>query len=416
MTITQTATGGFLTSGRTASSSTSLPSGAETPQTTSVEELFDISGGRARLSVDSPNGRLGRLRTTTVVSGKEKLFIARDPVSSAKAPATRTTLPQPPIGLPLPLWAGNAVAPERGYADLLSTEAGGEVSAKYVTNDGTGGGKRLSWQRTTDTGTRTVAVTLGADLLPVRVEMAGQIAVGLKSEYSLSIDYRFETVASFTDSDFSVEVPSYATLTGSMVETGWTPTDSIANGRTAAGIPVKTQMVFALPEYKSAVWDFSYATARSTLIARVTALTGAGAIHPDLLGGGGYVLRPVKIEEVYKADGVHSAGDVATIAESWTSTPSVADPGVTIISSIGFYLPMKAEEQYVLLLTNTGLAGGPELAVGEFGKFVYNDRTKTGDPQHLLSDEVWEVGGPGGWGAPPEYFTLAKQVMEAYGR
>ena len=134
-------------------------------------------------------------------------------------------------------------------------------------------------------------------------------------------------------------------------------------------------------------------------------------------GGGGCVLRPVKIEQVYKADGMHNVGDVATVVESWTSTPGVADPGVTIISSIGFYLPMKAGEEYILLLTNTHYDGDSRLVVGEFGKFVYNAQTKTGDPQHLLSDGAWEVGGPNApEGVPPMYFTLAKQVMEAYGQ
>ena len=405
ITITQTANGQIQSS--TVSPSTT----AVGPQTTTAEELLDTARGRARLTVDAADGRH---RTVAIVNGKEKLAIEIDPVLSSKAPATRTTLLEPPIGLPLPLWAGNAVAPAQGYADLLSATAGGQVSAKQITDDG--GGKRLSWQRTTDTGVNTVAVTLGADLLPVRVEVAGQIAVGLKSEYALSIEYRFETVASFPDSDFSVEVPSYATLAGS-TETGWTETDSIANGRTAAGIPVKTQMVFGLMEYKSAVWDFSYATTRSTLIARVTALTGASEKHLDLPGGGGYVLRPVRIEQVYKADGVHNAGDMVTVTESWTSEPSVADPEVTIIASMGFYLPMKAGEQYILLLTNTDYDGASRLAAGEFGKFVFNDQTKTGDLQHLLSDEVWEVGGPAyRGGVPADYFTLAKQVMEAYGQ
>jgi hypothetical protein len=412
VTITQTATGKLLTTGQMAGSQVSVASGAETPQTTSVEELLDISGGRARLTVDAADGRH---RTLAVVNGKEKLVIEMDPVSSAKAPATRTTSLEAPTGLALPLWAGNAVAAGQGYSDLLSTVAGGEVSAEQVMD---GGGRRLTWLRASDTGTESLTVTLDADLLPVRVQVAGQSGVeGTKSEYSLSIDYRFEAVASFPDSDFSVEVPSYATLAGSTPETGWTPTDSIANGRTAAGVPVKTQTVFSLPEYKSVVWDFSYATARSTLIAKVTALAGASEKHLDLLGGGGYVLRPVRIEQVYTGDGTHNAGDVVTVVESWTSTPSVADPGVTIISSVGFYLPMKAGEQYILLLTNTVYDGDSRLAVGEFGKFVYNDQTKTGDPQHQLSAEVWEVGGPTyREGVPPEYFTLAKQVMEAYGQ
>ena len=198
----------------------------------------------------------------------------------------------------------------------------------------------------------------------------------------------------------------------------WTPTDSIANGLTAAGMPVKTQIVFGLPEYKAEVGDFGYATARSTLIARVTALLGASEIHdgaPSEVGGvpsAGHVLRPVRIEQVYKGDGVHNTGAVVAIKEYWTSTPSVADPAVTIISSIGFYLPMKVGEQYILLLS-LDHAGDTQLASGEFRKFVYNDQTKTGDPQHLMSDEVWEVGGPN---VLPAYFTLAKQVMGAYGR
>ena len=88
------------------------------------------------------------------------------------------------------------------------------------------------------------------------------------------------------------------------------------------------------------------------------------------------------------------------------------DGAITIISSIGFYLPMKVGEQYILLLS-LDHAGDTQLASGEFRKFVYNDQTKTGDPQHLMSDEVWEVGGPT---VLPAYFTLAKQVMGAYGR
>jgi hypothetical protein len=409
ITITQMADGQIQSS--SVSPSTTLGG----PQTTRAEELLDTARARARLAVYTADG--GH-RLFTVVNGKQRLDIDIDLSSSAKAPATRTTSLEAPTGPALPLWAGNAVAAGQGYSDLLPTEAGGAVSATQVTDYGAGGEKRLTWQRTSDTGTESLTVTLDADLLPVRVQVSGQSEVeGTKVGYFITIEYRFEAVASFPDSDFSVEVPSYATLAGSTPETDWTPTDSIANGRTAAGMPVKTQMVFAIPEYKSEVWDFSYATAGSALIARVTALTGASEERLDLLGGGGYVLRPVKIEQVYKADGVHNAGNVVTVVESWTSTPSVAEPGVTIISSIGFYLPMKAGEQYILLLTNTDYDGDYRLVAGEFGKFVYNDQTRTGDPQHLLSDATWEVGGSNApESVPPTYFTLAKQVMEAYGQ
>ncbi len=120
-----------------------------------------------------------------------------------------------PSGLPLPLWAGD---PDLSYADLLAT---GSPSSKHVVDQPDGRGKQLTWQQNWDKaiGTFTVTVTLGEDLLPARIDIAGRGELaGTNVERTTSIEYRFETGASFADSDLSTELPQHAVLTTWMYE------------------------------------------------------------------------------------------------------------------------------------------------------------------------------------------------------
>jgi hypothetical protein len=211
--MTQIASGQVVGGDASANGAASSPGSTEHPQTTTAEELIDIAGGRARLTVETSEP----LVTTTVVNGKERLDIVRNPLLSSNAFATRAVSLQRPVGFPLGLWAGDGVAPLESYADLLQT--GGAVLSDTTVASRSDGGKRLGWKRTATKGTATIALALDADLLPVRIELAGRADVeGTDLEYSLTIDYRFETVASLVDADFSVEVPSYARLTGTTYE------------------------------------------------------------------------------------------------------------------------------------------------------------------------------------------------------
>ena len=85
-----------------------------------------------------------------------------------------------PEGLPLPLWAGNAVGPTGGYPDLFPAD---ESGAAQTPSDGTvqledGGGARLSWEQVTHGVTSAISILLDSDHLPVRIEIVRQRNAG----------------------------------------------------------------------------------------------------------------------------------------------------------------------------------------------------------------------------------------------
>jgi hypothetical protein len=78
------------------------------------------------------------------------------------------------------------------------------------------GGLRLSWDRAAKGVTSTLSILLNSDHLPVRIEMAvegtpeeGELQ-GIAIEYSTTIEYAYQPVASFSDSDFVLDVPAGA--------------------------------------------------------------------------------------------------------------------------------------------------------------------------------------------------------------
>jgi hypothetical protein len=125
----------------TAVASDSPLSSAETGAfVTTVEELLDPGGGRARRTMHTPEEHI----QTTTANGRDELFIDVDPLSSAPAPATATVRAEIPPRLPLPLWAGDG---DQGYTDLLTP---GSSSDKRVIDLADGGGSQLSWRQTWD--------------------------------------------------------------------------------------------------------------------------------------------------------------------------------------------------------------------------------------------------------------------------
>jgi hypothetical protein len=182
------------------------------PQTEEAEQLFDVAQGRARLTVHTSD----HMVKTTVVHRNERTSTMSQPSSNSDfVSVSRYISLQAPEGLPLPLWAGNAVSPTEGYPDLLEqSESGGSIEA----SDGTveqadDGSARLSWQHFANGVTSASTLLLDADHLPVRLETAangtpeeGDLQ-GITIEYTMTIVYEYEQVASFTDSDFLLDVP-----------------------------------------------------------------------------------------------------------------------------------------------------------------------------------------------------------------
>lgn len=178
------------------------------PQITEADELLDPAGDRARLTVRSSDGSV----KTTVVDGREQTSVRSDSLTTAAfVSVSRYISLEPREGLPLPLWAGNAVGVTEGYADLLTgVESGTDGTAPRGTvEQAEEGGIRLSWERTSEKGTATLTLLLDPDLLPRRIEIDGQGEIeGVSIEYSMSIEYQYGKVASFSDSDFVLEVPA----------------------------------------------------------------------------------------------------------------------------------------------------------------------------------------------------------------
>lgn len=185
------------------------------PQSERVEQLFDVAGRRARLTEHTSD----RIVKTTVVRGRERTSTITQPMTHSDwVSVSRYFSLEAPQGLPMPLWAGSAVGPNEGYADLLKDlegGAGGMASARTV-EPREDGGLRLSWERSADGVTSALSLLLNPDRLPVRIEIAGKGTPtegdlqGLTVEYSTVIDYKYERVASFSDSDFALDIPADA--------------------------------------------------------------------------------------------------------------------------------------------------------------------------------------------------------------
>lgn len=190
------------------------------PQTEEAEQLFDIAGGRARLTRQTAD----RMTKITVVQGRERTTVTSQPMMDSDWVSVSTYISlEKPKGLPLPLWAGSAVGPTEGYADLLTgLRSGVEGAASEGTIlEGTveqreDGGMRLSWQRAYRGVASAMSLSLDSAYLPVRIELAGAGTPtegdlqGMSVEYTTTIVYEYERVASFSDSDFVLDIPAGA--------------------------------------------------------------------------------------------------------------------------------------------------------------------------------------------------------------
>ena len=198
------------------------------PQISTAEELLDAANGRAKLTVNESDD----LVRTIVVKGRERVTVLDGSSAGASGLVSygRYVSLEPPTGLPLHLWAGNAVSPTQGYADLLEdTVAGGsEPATTPATTPAMAGGTveqlengvhRLSWERSSEEGTSSMSLILDASYLPVRIEIQGEGDLeGVQIEYSSTIDYRFEQQASFADADFALDLPEDYWRTGDTYE------------------------------------------------------------------------------------------------------------------------------------------------------------------------------------------------------
>jgi hypothetical protein len=184
----------------------------------------------------------------------------------------------------------------------------------------------------------------------------------------------------------------------------------------------REQLVFLTASWTTPAGDFSGTVTTAAAIAKVKVLSGAKEMRfnqPDLsrqIFPDSYVLTPVEIEQVYKSDGKHKPGDIVRIEEYYATAQSPTDPGLTLVFTSGFSFPMRVGHKYIVFLGPPQFAGDYAFHTADFGKFLYNDKTRDGDPNHELSDTDWEIGGPGGPGVPPAYFAMATQVMKTYGR
>lgn len=195
-------------------------------ETQEAEQLLDIPGGRARLTVRSPDGTV----ETTVVIGKERMG-TRSTKSSSQATSQFITVDryislELPQDLPLPLWAGNAVGPTEGYADLFGGGASDVAYAGDVERVMLGGkverqpdgGLKLTWEHGAKGIISTGTLWLGPDNLPVHIETAiqgrpeeGELE-GLDLEYAVTVEYTYQSLTAFSDSDFVLEIPEDANL------------------------------------------------------------------------------------------------------------------------------------------------------------------------------------------------------------
>ena len=116
------------------------------PQTEKAEQLLDVAEGRARLTVHTSDSMV----RTTVVRGQERTSTISQPLThSDLVSVSRYISLQAPEGLPLALWAGNAVGPTEGYPDLFPGSDNGDA---HMSSNGTverqeDGGTKLSWVR-----------------------------------------------------------------------------------------------------------------------------------------------------------------------------------------------------------------------------------------------------------------------------
>ena len=181
-------------------------------QSKRAEQLLDVAGGRARLTVHRSDGWV----ETTVVNGREKTTTSGGSLTTSTAglvSVSRYISVEPPSGLPLPLWVGNAVGP--GYADLFQDEenGAGSMPTEGKVERWEDGGTRLSRDRATKGITSNLSIILNSDHLPMRIEITGEGTPeegelqGIGIEYSMTIEYSYQPVASFSDSDFVLDVP-----------------------------------------------------------------------------------------------------------------------------------------------------------------------------------------------------------------
>ncbi|NLE73554.1 MAG: hypothetical protein GX604_02845 [Actinobacteria bacterium] len=195
-------------------------------ETQEAEQLLDISGSRARLTVRSPDGTV----ETTVVIGKERMS-TRSTKSSSQATSQFVTVDryislELPQDLPLPLWAGNAVGPTEGYADLFgggASDVGHAGDVERVMLGGRverqpDGGMKLTWEHGAKGIISTGTLWLGPDNLPARIETAiqgrpeeGELE-GFDLEYAVTVEYTYQSLTAFSDSDFVLEIPENANL------------------------------------------------------------------------------------------------------------------------------------------------------------------------------------------------------------
>jgi hypothetical protein len=185
------------------------------PQTEEAEQLLDIPGGRARLTVHTSD----QMVRTTVVRGKEQMSTISQPMTNSDlVSVSRYISLEAPEGLPLPLWAGNAVGPTQGYADLFAanTSGAGRPPADGKVEPQPDGSLKLTWEHSAKGMTSARALVLDSNQLPVRVEIAAEGTPeegdlqGVHLEYSTTIEYQYEQVASFSNSDFSLDAPANA--------------------------------------------------------------------------------------------------------------------------------------------------------------------------------------------------------------
>jgi hypothetical protein len=189
------------------------PAQTDSVQTEEAELLLDVARKRARLTVRTSD----RMVRTTVVDGNERVSTTSQLMGASEYVSfSRRVSLESPRGLPLPLWAGNVVSPTEGYPELFTGgerpyDDGDEVVTDRTLEQAPDGSATLSCRRTSTEGTAVITLLLGADLLPVRIDLRGRGTIeGTQIAYSLSIEYTYEDVGSFSAADFDLEVPADA--------------------------------------------------------------------------------------------------------------------------------------------------------------------------------------------------------------
>ncbi len=162
---------------------------ADGPIVTNVFQVFDPPTGRAYQRMES------LVEAETLVDGAERLTIVLNNALSSIPPVSRYRYIalQPPIGLPLPLYAGSATG-EQGYEALLTAiDPVGTTSAKQV-EELAGGRKRLTWEREGERWKASFSLTLAANLLPDVIVIDGEVnGEEGRTEYTKRIQFQFDT-------------------------------------------------------------------------------------------------------------------------------------------------------------------------------------------------------------------------------